>query len=268
MNSIFQSLTPNLTTKIEFIDSSSNTPELSYSLTNRNDRILLLTSVERPAKLRVNLNLNTIYLDEQFVKQVTIDYNIKRLPYDIRSVVEFTVTNTTLEQVLSAEVEVLKYFRTYLWRVSALFGSVENRNLDIIFIRPEATSGTFRFAIGSDVGLWEKLLEFISMKDMQSDACRTVSWSELDNFKQATRLNFDLCSIVERPVNHQTSDDGPLIINTNYDVEISDPATIRSRKLIIAILSASTLILSIGIYLFYKIIKSYSRDLAYRKGST
>lgn len=272
LNSLMPSIQPNLTTKIIAINSTLTSP-FNFNLMHTNSEIIFLTSFEKSTQLKVNLNLNVNYLGDRFEKKVVIEYEIKNLNYDINNIIEFDVKNTTINQVLLSELEVLKYFRTILWRKYQFLFTTENNKLEIASIKPGKQAGTFRFAIGSELGLSEKLLEFLSIKDLKSEQCSKEN-EDVKDFETKTGLQFDLCSIEYRHVKREANDGTTYEVFANFDVQINDRNTfflpylqILTPYSIIAI-GAACVLSPILIVVIYKIIQRYFSNFSSKKEST
>lgn len=270
-NLTLRSILPNLSSNHSIQispQSSSSTPKLNYALLNTDNEIYFLSSFQKPTNVKINFNLNVNLNEIEFNKTVVINYEIKNLNYEVNFIFQFKVKNATFKQILAAEMNVLKYFRTQLWRRETFFYNKENNELDILSIRP-GENDTFIFEIGTDIGQSSRLSNLITFKDDHLKECsELIDNDELINFKKSTNLEIDLCSIDFYSSDNDLDYDLNYTINANYSIKIQDQSkSIESIKRILILISILILINGLCLVSVFYFFRCFSSDLSEKNDS-
>ena len=211
----------------------------------------------------LNFHLTTDVLGEQFEKTITVNNKITSIGYPVEHVLSFTVRNATFAQVLDAEFNLLRYFRTSLWTKPILLFTTQNHNLDIITFKPHGQS--FNFEIGSSEEPSERLHRLLIYKENNVDRCNLDWTPELEEFKRETGLELDLCSLQYSKTSYDYSPDENYTVDAHYSVMIYDSLasySIGEMIILTVCVLASAFLLSIFVLIIYRSVHAYVSGLS------
>lgn len=203
---------PNQSSEIDIkLANTHSVPDnLDYDLVYENKTLYFLSWANRLTEIDFDLVIKDENpVKENLTKIFKIYMNIIE-DYDARNIFEVTFHQTTLAELIEAEEAIKHHFRTVLWNLEGRYWSHRstvlnafrsrsfNDKLDIQYIKPipkfnseEITS--YKVGIGSWYPISDILQSLFVLK--RESNCESAQDDKLKKFKNATNLNFDLCSI-------------------------------------------------------------------------
>lgn len=228
-------------------------PEFEGYLFTTGNEAYFLASFVQPTNLQLNFELDTLFFNEHFKKQVTVNNKITSIGYSVDYVLSFQVKNTNLTHMLASEYNVLAYLRKTLWRKVIFFVGADNYNLDIIAFKPYrlGKSGEFDFSrytfeIGSSEQPSTKLNNLLAFKETNADQCATARSEELEAFQQETSLEMDLCSISFRANSFNATKDQDYRADIAFVVRVFDSSTHMINDRIMLVIYVLLFVLVLG----------------------
>ena len=208
---------------------NESTPQFDYNLYEEANSIYLIAYFDKPTNLNVNFNLNSYINYKQLTKNVILNYTINplnhrqqihKIPYPRWNVLEFTVYNNTLEQLLAKEEKFLEWQRRHFWP------NFENKNdhLNTMYIRPIGLN-TFRMAIACDYFTSVQVDKLVNLKSSIPD-CNKSEIVFYGKFEENANLDVDICTILQYELeypNYSRNFSGKINHTLNLDYNIVYP---------------------------------------------